>query len=379
MHYDKKIAVALGVLLVGVVAAFFFRRKADSRDSAPQLADAKSLDAKIADKPIRPYESSAIVNTGRKDGQSAKVAASSGGSAKPTIDYDAGFPAAMRVNHEEPAGGTTRLGPPEPIKPTDDDGQTSFVQIPAPDHNSAWKSGPATQSSKAKARRGVKRPKATSRTYTVKSGDTLSGIASKMLGRSSRYREIYEANRNVMRNPNDLRPGMVLRIPERDGRPGSSSNSVRGRKKSVSRRGGAVEFTPPPKQSDADRRSPSNVSKTDRKRPLAKDRRFSPVRRSPFILNHKRHAAPPDWNSRNATDRQKGTNDRTESKRGSKRVQALSKPKARTYVVKRGDTLEGIAIRFYGTRGAVQKILAANRGRIDRKDRLYPGTPLVLP
>lgn len=49
--------------------------------------------------------------------------------------------------------------------------------------------------------------------YTVKYGDTLSGIAERTLGAQGRYGLIYEANRDRMSNPNQLVPGRVLRIP----------------------------------------------------------------------------------------------------------------------------------------------------------------------
>jgi len=49
--------------------------------------------------------------------------------------------------------------------------------------------------------------------YTVKYGDTLSGIAERTLGAQGRYSLIYDANRDRMSNPNQLVPGKVLRIP----------------------------------------------------------------------------------------------------------------------------------------------------------------------
>ena len=48
---------------------------------------------------------------------------------------------------------------------------------------------------------------------SVKYGDTLSGIAEKMLGSQARYRDIYEANRDRMTSPDRLDVGKPLRIP----------------------------------------------------------------------------------------------------------------------------------------------------------------------
>lgn len=52
------------------------------------------------------------------------------------------------------------------------------------------------------------------REYTVESGDTLTRISATVYGTMNRWEDIYEANRDVMRNENSLRPGMVLKIPE---------------------------------------------------------------------------------------------------------------------------------------------------------------------
>lgn len=58
--------------------------------------------------------------------------------------------------------------------------------------------------------------------YTVRRGDSLSSIALATLGDSERYMEIYQANRNIMKDPDALHQGMVLTIPgekTRSGKP----------------------------------------------------------------------------------------------------------------------------------------------------------------
>jgi nucleoid-associated protein YgaU len=50
-------------------------------------------------------------------------------------------------------------------------------------------------------------------TYTVKAGDTLSGIAKSLLGDASKYPKIFEANRDVLSDPDKIKPGQVLKIP----------------------------------------------------------------------------------------------------------------------------------------------------------------------
>lgn len=53
--------------------------------------------------------------------------------------------------------------------------------------------------------------------YTVKRGESLSSIALDTLGDSERYMEIYQANRDILKNPDALHKGMVLKIPHKNG------------------------------------------------------------------------------------------------------------------------------------------------------------------
>jgi LysM repeat protein len=50
-------------------------------------------------------------------------------------------------------------------------------------------------------------------TYTVKSGDCLWNIAKKYYGDGSKYKLIYEANKDKVQNPNLIYPNQVLTIP----------------------------------------------------------------------------------------------------------------------------------------------------------------------
>ena len=52
------------------------------------------------------------------------------------------------------------------------------------------------------------------RTYTVQSGDTLSGIAKKHLGDANAYMRIFELNRDQLKDPDVIKPGQVLKMPE---------------------------------------------------------------------------------------------------------------------------------------------------------------------
>jgi len=52
------------------------------------------------------------------------------------------------------------------------------------------------------------------RTYTVKSGDTLSKIAKEHFGDANSYMEIFNANKDQLSDPDKIKPGQVLKIPE---------------------------------------------------------------------------------------------------------------------------------------------------------------------
>ena len=52
------------------------------------------------------------------------------------------------------------------------------------------------------------------RHYTVKPGDTLSKISRDFYGDANQYTKIFNANRNVLRDPNTINPGQELVIPE---------------------------------------------------------------------------------------------------------------------------------------------------------------------
>lgn len=53
----------------------------------------------------------------------------------------------------------------------------------------------------------------TQNTYTVRPRDTLWRIAQQQLGRGNRYMEIFNLNRDKLKNPSVIRPGQVLTMP----------------------------------------------------------------------------------------------------------------------------------------------------------------------
>lgn len=51
------------------------------------------------------------------------------------------------------------------------------------------------------------------RTYTVKAGDTLAGIAQAHLGSAAAYMKIFEVNQDQLTDPDQITPGQVLNLP----------------------------------------------------------------------------------------------------------------------------------------------------------------------
>lgn len=50
--------------------------------------------------------------------------------------------------------------------------------------------------------------------HTVKSGDTLSGIAKKLLGSANRYMDIFNVNKDQLNDPDKIKVGQKLVIPK---------------------------------------------------------------------------------------------------------------------------------------------------------------------
>jgi nucleoid-associated protein YgaU len=53
-------------------------------------------------------------------------------------------------------------------------------------------------------------------TYVVKKGDTLSKIAKEHYGKSSKYHAIFQANKDILKDPDHIYPGQELKLPKLD-------------------------------------------------------------------------------------------------------------------------------------------------------------------
>lgn len=59
----------------------------------------------------------------------------------------------------------------------------------------------------------VEKPEPEATMYTVKSGDSLSKIAKAHYGDAMKYPIIFEANKPMLKDPDKIYPGQVIRIP----------------------------------------------------------------------------------------------------------------------------------------------------------------------
>lgn len=215
MHPDKKVGLALAILLIGVTGAFFFRNEApDAGPRTPELVSAQKLDEKIRLKPRSPYVPEEANKDGRHELRSVPDARP--GELIP------------QVPQRDPFARTEPL--PEPIQPNAPRVADSAFPVPQPGRDpNVDDAGPqplhtaqAGAASQA-ANSGTASGSGTSASSTliqvhpviheVSAGETLSSIAERRMGSSRRFMQLFEANKDVLKSPDDLRPGMKLVIP----------------------------------------------------------------------------------------------------------------------------------------------------------------------
>lgn len=117
----------------------------------------------------------------------------------------------LRIPPKDVLLGEATLGPAArqdtaPLNLTPTPGPTLASREPAPSTPAASKT-PAKPETKPEA--------SAPRSYTVRSGDTLGSIARTQLGSSRRWNEILDLNRKTIGQAEDLKIGMVLKLPAR--------------------------------------------------------------------------------------------------------------------------------------------------------------------
>jgi len=228
MHQDQRIGLALGVLLIGACAALFFRNETRERAETPRLQHAQELDDRIAERTTRPYlKGVEAVEAGDRvrirsvaDRKESELAS----------DEDHG--GSYLSSSEQAFGGKNSSGGGQPLSQlTDRDSDVQeLAPIPVPGDRTLGDRSLSTGKTEAghsisgskpgiSGRTSGENPQK-ERTHLVQKGESLSSIAAKHLGNSNRFQDLFETNRDQLRDPNDLRSGMILKIPE------LASNSV---------------------------------------------------------------------------------------------------------------------------------------------------------
>ena len=137
----------------------------------------------------------------------AMMAAGCGPKKEETVPWDPALATAVATPAEgAPAVTETPLPPVEPA-PT-----------PAPKVEKAPPTVPAKTKAKTSAAETAAKPKAEkaprgSQVYTVKAGDTLSGIAKRFYHDANQWKKIADANKDKIHNKTRIIVGMVLTIP----------------------------------------------------------------------------------------------------------------------------------------------------------------------
>lgn len=225
MHPDRKIGFAMGILLIGVVAALFFRNEPLLTDDAPDVRRIAELNQSLRDRDAPVYlEDAPDASSDRPAGHqwSLKEFYDQMEERNGSLPQPIGQP--MTGGSVPPAGKTPSPMTFEPPRlPTDDDevkatsvsgsesgGKVSLDQLlsgaaDATDPSSAGQTSDDQGSTDSKVVQYDE--------YTVQFGDTLSGIAEKRLGSPHRYREIFDANRDRISTPDRLNVGKAIRIP----------------------------------------------------------------------------------------------------------------------------------------------------------------------
>ena len=208
MHRDHKLAVSLGLLLIGVAAALCFPREEPDDLASLQLENVDQLDAAIDLLPVRVYTEGHESTDGddQVEDQPDAPPEDVGETLKDPFAEFALLPAAPDpiplADVSRAGGGPVRASEPPATHfghveswPVDDDEPASTIAPRAADEEG----------------------RAGSLFYVVQPGDTLSGLAGRFLGSTRRFLDLYDANRDVLSSPDDLQIGMRLSIPARTG------------------------------------------------------------------------------------------------------------------------------------------------------------------
>ena len=164
MRSDLRIGIIVGIILVVAIVYFFVGRQEDNQLESPDITipqvEEPVVEEPVTPPPPEPEEPMVVVE-----------------------EPVAPEPAAPEEEVEEPP-----VVEPEVVAPAPEVVEEPIPVEPAPDENAP-------------------------RYYTVKKGDSLYNISEKYFGQGRYANAIYEANKDVIDDPDSLKVGWKLRIP----------------------------------------------------------------------------------------------------------------------------------------------------------------------
>lgn len=224
MQPDQKVGLALGVLLIGAVGAFFFRNEPEPAQRAPVLESAQEVNREIAEKRLTPYFEKIETDEPPRGTRTRPASDSRDVSDARTGERKLPRWEELQTERDDPFAEESSQGKNVPTPAPDpirfEAAATEPSAGPKPEHNQAW--NPIDEGYVETA---LPKPAPTEIVHEVQRGETLSSIAGKYLGSQARFHDIFEANRDQLRNANDLQVGMKLRIPDSKAKPAAAANA----------------------------------------------------------------------------------------------------------------------------------------------------------
>ncbi len=386
MQRDLKVGLSLGVLVLGVVGALLFRRDQVAESPKPALKTARKIDERIADRPRTPYMVGDI-----------------------EFDQDAG---STGKNPKEELAGSDRPAHTVPPNWLEDE-EDPFQVARTPESNAGQQTVdnqaiPAAPRTVTPYLPTETAQAAALQTHVIQSGESLSTIAERYLGSQGRFQELYDANRDVLTDPNRLPLGTTIVIPAKNKvaakgsaalsqahSPATSkslaahSEKVRSTITDVS----AIEPIAPPNEEpliDREEEAVNDTVKRDAEpsKPVEQATGVTPTvptqtreaRKlfAPSRLPFSNSRSQPATRSRKPLDPE-GEDFQVPTVTPVKGIAPAVPGEPRMYQVRKGDSLEKISLKVYGNGRRATEIFDANRSLLARPDALREGQELILP
>ena len=201
---DRRVGFAMGILLVGIVAALFYRNEPLAVEDTPKVSREAQLNERLRDRNVAIYEDEPAELSTAEDAKNWTL---------PELlsharERDAKAPLPIGQTERRALSSPSPAGDDSPPYASPDTVLRNSGDVPGPSVLPKEESFLADEQPTLRAD-----PDSGYDEYIVCYGDTLSGIAEKTLGSPSRYRDIFEANRDRMTSPDRLQVGAALRIP----------------------------------------------------------------------------------------------------------------------------------------------------------------------